>query len=61
MAKKIKVELTEKQYITISQALESHCLDIMATDWIDTLTATENKIINNALAAMSTGYEKWKK
>jgi len=61
MAKKIKVELTEKQYMTISQALESHCIDIMAADWIDTLTATENKIISNAIAAMSKGYDEWKK
>tara|TARA_B100000035_G_scaffold244379_1_gene212915 strand:+ start:727 stop:912 length:186 start_codon:yes stop_codon:yes gene_type:complete len=60
MAKKIKVELTENQYMTISQALESHCLDIMAGDYIDNLIATENRVINNALAAMNKGYDKWK-
>ena len=60
MAKKIKVELTENQYITIKQALESHCFDIMGGDYIDNLTATENRVINNAVAAMRTGYEKWK-
>lgn len=60
MAKKIKVELTENQYMTIAQALENHCLDIMAGDYIDSLIARENKVINNALAAMSKGYEKWK-
>ena len=60
MSKKIKVELTENQYITIAQALESHCLDIMAGDYIDGLIATENRVINNALAAMSKGYDQWK-
>ena len=60
MAKKIKVELTENQYMTIRQALENHCIDIMSGDYIDSLTAKENRVINNAIVAMSTGYEKWK-
>jgi len=60
MSKKIKVELTESQYMTISQALENHCIDIMAGDYIDTLIAKENRVINNALAAMQKGYEQWK-
>lgn len=60
MAKKIKVELTEKQYMTIAQALESYCLDIISGDYIDNQIATENRVINNALAAMSKGYEEWK-
>lgn len=60
MSKKIKVELTENQYMTIAQALESHCLDIMGGDYIDSLIARENRVINNALAAMQKGYEQWK-
>jgi len=60
MSKKIKVELTESQYMSITQALHSHCLDIMAGDYIDNQIATENRVINNALAAMSKGYDKWK-
>ena len=61
MSRKIKVELTERQYFVISQALESHCIDIMAADWIDALTANENKVIENGVEAMRKGYEQWKK
>ncbi len=60
MSKKIKVELTERQYMVMSQALESHCLDIMAADWIDALTANENRVIENGVEAMRKGYEQWK-
>ena len=60
MSKKIKVELTENQYMTISQALLSHCFDIMGGDYIDNLIAKENRVINNALAAMTKSYEEWK-
>ncbi len=61
MAKKIKVELTENQYMTISEALEGHCLDIMGGEYIDSQIATENRVINNALTAMTKGYKEWKK
>jgi hypothetical protein len=61
MSRKIKVELTENQYLTIAQALDSHCLDIMAGEYIDNLIATENRVINNALTAMTKGYKEWKK
>ena len=60
MSKKIKVELTENQYMTISEALQSHCLDIMGGEYIDNLIATENRVINNALTAMTKGYKEWK-
>ena len=61
MAKKIKVELTENQYLTIAQALDSHCLDIMAGEYIDSQIATENRVINNALAAMRKAYNEREK
>ena len=60
MAKKINVELTENQYMTSKQALESHCFDIIGGDYIDSLIAREHRVINNALAAMSKGYDEWK-
>ena len=61
MSKKIKVELTENQYMTIAQALESHCIDIVASEYIDSQIYNENRVINNALAAMRKGYEQWTK
>ncbi len=60
MSRKIKVELTENQYMTITQALHSHCLDIMAGEYVDSQIATENRVINNGLEAMSKGYDQWK-
>lgn len=61
MAKKIKIELTKNQYMIISQALHSYCLDIMCAEFIDPQIATENRVINNALNAMDKGYDEWKK
>ena len=60
MAKKIKVELTERQYFVMTQALDGHCIDIMAADFIDTVTANENRVIENGLEAMRKGYDEWK-
>ena len=56
MANKIKVELTENQYYAVTSALHSHCLDIMADEFMSDQTATENRVINNALDAMAKGY-----
>ena len=58
MSKKIKVELTEKQYLLMSQALASHVFDISA-DNIDHGLATECRIIQNGLKAMDKGYEEY--
>ena len=44
MAKKIKVELTEKQYFTVTMTLGSHIEDIMANDYIDNHIATEGRL-----------------
>ena len=60
MSKKIKVELTENQYMTVKQALESHCFDIMGSDYIDNLIATENRVINKADSDMTKDNDKWK-
>jgi len=56
MAKKIKVELTEKQCLKVIMTLESHCFDIDD----DTTAKVEQRVINNAVDAMLEGYEKWK-
>jgi len=58
--KKIKVELTEKQYFAVASALHSHCLDIMGAEFIDPQIANENRVINNALDAMEKGYNERK-
>ena len=60
MSKKIKIELTEKQYFAASSALHSHCLDIMGAEFIDPQIANENRVINNALDAMEKGYNERK-
>lgn len=60
MAKKIKVELTEEQYLACTQALDSHVVDIMADEFADEFIKRERNVINRGLAAMSKGYEKWK-
>jgi len=60
MAEKIKVELTENQLLTVTQALHSHCLDIMADEFLSHQTAMENRVISNAVDAMNKGYDKWK-
>ena len=60
MSKKIKVELTEKQYFAASSALHSHCLDIMGAEFVDPHMANENRVISNALAAMEKGHQEWK-
>ena len=57
MSRKIKVELTEKQYFIVAMTLDSHCFDIDS----DPSAATEKRVINNAVDAMSKGYEEWKK
>lgn len=56
MSKKIKVELTEKQYFIVTMTLDSHCFDIDG----DPTAKTEQRVINNAVDAMSKGYEEWK-
>jgi len=60
MSRKIKVELTEQQYLTVTQALHSHCLDIMADEFLSHQTAMENRVITNAVGAMIKGHEEWK-
>tara|TARA_R100000353_G_C6428625_1_gene175243 strand:+ start:462 stop:647 length:186 start_codon:yes stop_codon:yes gene_type:complete len=60
MSKKIKIELTERQYMFMTQALDAHCVDIMAAEFIDKLTALENRVIENGVEAMRKGYEQWK-
>ena len=57
MSKKIKVELTEKQYYAVAMTLESHCFDIAD----DTTVVTQRIVISNALQAMDKGYEQWNK
>ena len=59
MSKKIKIELTEQQYFAVTQALHSHCLDIMGGDYVDPQIATENRVICNAIDAMEKGHKKW--
>jgi glutathionylspermidine synthase len=60
MSKKIKVELTENQLLTVTQALHSHCVDFMADEFLSHQSAMENRVINNALDAMDKGYQEWK-
>ena len=60
MSKKIKIELTEKQYLACTQALDSHVVDIMADEFADNFIKNERNIINRGLAAMSKGYDEWK-
>lgn len=59
MSKKIKVELTEKQYMAMSMALSGHIIDIGADEFLDHLNATEIRVIQNGLIAMAKGYEEW--
>ena len=59
MSKKIKVELTEKQYFVMSQALNSHIVDISADEFIDHMVVTECRVIQNGIKAMDKGYEEW--
>ena len=59
MSKKIKVELTEKQYMAMSQALSSHIIDISGAEFIDHDLATECRVIQNGIKAMDKGYEEW--
>ena len=62
MSKKIKVELTEKQYLAMSQALASHIFDISAPEFQDSIDhdlATECRVIENGIKAMDKGYEEW--
>jgi len=56
MSKKIKVELTEKQYFAVSMTLESHCFDIAE----DTTLASHRMVISKAMEAMDKGYDQWK-
>ncbi len=56
MSRKIKVELTERQYFIVTMTLISHCFDIDG----EPSGATEKRVINNAVDAMSKGYEEWK-
>ena len=57
MSRKIKVELTEKQYYAVTMTLTNHCFDIDG----DTTATTEQRVINNAVDAMDKGYAEWKK
>ena len=59
MSKKIKVELTEKQYMAMAAALSGHIVDIGADEFLDHLNATEIRVIQNGLKAMDKGYEEW--
>lgn len=56
MSKKIKVELTEKQYFAVTITLSNHCFDIAD----DTTASVEHRVISNAVVAMDKGYEQWK-
>ena len=56
MSKKIKIELTEKQYFAVSMTLESHCFDVAE----DTTLASHRMVISNAIEAMEKGYDQWK-
>ena len=59
MSKKIKVELTEKQYMAITAALNGHIVDIGADEFLDHLNATEIRVIQNGIRAMDKGYKEW--
>jgi len=56
MSKKIKVELTERQYFLVTMTLDMHCFDIDG----EPDQANDKRVINNAVDAMSKGYEEWK-
>ena len=56
MSRKIKVELTKKQYFIVTMTLNSHCFDIDGQPD----AATEKRVINNAVDAMNKRYEEWK-
>ena len=57
MSRKIKVELTEKQYFIVTMTLTNHCFDIDG----DSTATTEQRVINNAIAEMDKSYKEWKK
>tara|TARA_Y100000022_G_scaffold149088_1_gene130825 strand:+ start:1048 stop:1221 length:174 start_codon:yes stop_codon:yes gene_type:complete len=57
MSKKIKVELTEKQYYAVTMTLSNHCFDIAD----DTTASVEHRVIAKAIEAMDKGYEQWNK
>ena len=57
MSKKIKIELTEKQYFAVAMTLSSHCFDIEE----DTTANEEYRTIAKAVEAMDKGYALWKK
>jgi len=59
MSKKIKVELTEKQYMAMAAALSCHLINIDEDEFIDRINATEIRVIENGLIAMTKGYEEW--
>ena len=59
MSKKIKVELSEKQYMAMSMALGSHITDVSADEFLDHQGATEIRVIQNGIRAMDKGYEEW--
>ena len=56
MSRKIKVELTERQYQLVTLTLDSHCFDIDG----EPDQANDQRVINNAVDAMSKGYQEWK-
>ena len=60
MVKKIKVEMTENQYLAVTQALHNHCVDIMADEFLNHQLSMENRVITNAVDAMNKGYKEWK-
>lgn len=57
MSRKIKIELTEKQYFAVAMTLGSHCFDIEE----DTTAKEEYRTIAKAVEAMDKGYEEWQK
>ena len=59
MSKKIKVELTEKQYMSMTMVLSSHITDVSADEFLDHQGATECRVIQNGIRAMDKGYEEW--
>ena len=59
MSKKIKVELTEKQYMSMTMALSSHIMDVSADEFLDHQGAVEIRVIQNGIRAMTKGYEEW--
>jgi hypothetical protein len=59
MSKKIKVELTEKQYMSMTMALSSHIMDVSADEFLDHQGATEIRVIHNGIKAMDKGYKEW--